>query len=352
MRSPRIAPPVYGLVGSTAMMPTCFAFAPQFVDQSIHQRALARARRAGDADHRGASGVRKELLEQRVSGGPAILDRRCGTGERARIAGENFLGPGRHQLFSSWRAITRRWISLVPSPMVHSFDVAIELLDRIILDEAVAAVDLHRFVGDAHRDLAREQLRHRRFLGDALALILHPRRAIGEQARGFDLGGHVGELVLDGLKLGDRPAELLALLGILERGFVGALRGSDRERGDRDAAAVEDAQAVDESLAVLAEQLRFGQPAVVNSTSPVALARMPSLFSFLPTRNPGTSFFEDESRDAVLRRRAIGDRHGDAHVGVLRVGGERFRAVQHPARAVLHRFACACRRRRIRLQAR
>ena len=26
-----------------------------------------------------------------------------------------------HQSFSSWRAITRRWISLVPSPMVQSF---------------------------------------------------------------------------------------------------------------------------------------------------------------------------------------------------------------------------------------
>ena len=29
--------------------------------------------------------------------------------------------PVRHQSLSNWRAMTRRWISLVPSPMVQSF---------------------------------------------------------------------------------------------------------------------------------------------------------------------------------------------------------------------------------------
>src|SRR5947209_5657959 len=38
--------------------------------------------------------------------------------------------------------------------------VAIELLRGIVLDEPIAAVDLHAFVGTAHCDFAGEQLRH------------------------------------------------------------------------------------------------------------------------------------------------------------------------------------------------
>ena len=58
--------------------------------------------------------------------------------------------------------MTSRWISLVPSPIVRELDVAEELLGRIVLHEAVAAVNLHAVVGGLHGDLARVQLRHRR----------------------------------------------------------------------------------------------------------------------------------------------------------------------------------------------
>ena len=53
-----------------------------------------------------------------------------------------------------------------------------------------------------------------------------------QQARGVDLGGHVGELELDRLVLGDRLAERLALLGVFERELQGALRDA-RRRGRR-----------------------------------------------------------------------------------------------------------------------
>ena len=51
----------------------------------------------------------------------AILDPGGGAGQRAHIAFRNLARPIRHQLFRSCRAITSRWISLVPSPMVQSF---------------------------------------------------------------------------------------------------------------------------------------------------------------------------------------------------------------------------------------
>ena len=92
----------------------------------------------------------------------------------------------------------------------------------------------------------------------AMALIGEPGGLIGEQARGFDFRGHVGQLELDGLKIGDGLAELLALLGVFHRAFVGALRHSQAERCDRDSAAVENLQAVDEPLAFFAKKI-FGR---------------------------------------------------------------------------------------------
>ena len=43
---------------------------------------------------------------------------------------------------------------------------------------------------------------------------------------------------------------------------------------------------------------------------------------------------DDEGGNAVLRGGAVGDRHGDADIGVMRVGGESLGAVEHPAFAV------------------
>ena len=64
-RSPRIAPPVNGLVGSTAMTPTVSPLRRAFRRQPIDERALAGAGRAGDADQIGAAGAREDRRDQR-----------------------------------------------------------------------------------------------------------------------------------------------------------------------------------------------------------------------------------------------------------------------------------------------
>ena len=113
---------------------------------------------------------------------------------------------------------------------------------------------------------------------------------------------HVDQLVLDRLELRDGAAELLALFGIAQRGVVSALRHADRERGDGDAAAIEHPQAVDEAFAGFARAAaRAAARQSVKITSPVALARMPSLFSFLPSAETRRVLFDDERGDAVLR---------------------------------------------------
>src|SRR5882762_3928501 len=60
------------------------------------------------------------------------------------------------------------------------------------------------------------------------------------------------------------------------------------------------------------------------------------LVFFFAGAEAGRAFFDDERGDTVLRRAAIGDRHGHADVGIVRVGGERLRAVQDPAIALAH----------------
>ena len=100
-------------------------------------------------------------------------------------------------------------------------------------------------------------------------------------------GRVVGELPLDRLERGDRLAELAALLRVVARRLVGALREADRQRGDADAAGVEHLQRVDEALPLLAEQLRAGTRQSLKITSLVSLARMPELVLLLARRMPG-----------------------------------------------------------------
>ena len=130
---------------------------------------------------------------------------------------------------------------------------------------AVPAVDLNAFIGDPHGHFAGIQFRHRRLRGRLHSLVLHPCRAMSQQARGVDLRCHVGEFELDRLKFGDRLSELLSLLGIMQSRFISALRHADAERGDADAAAVQNFQRVDEAAAGFAEQVVFRNSAVVEN---------------------------------------------------------------------------------------
>ena len=80
------------------------------------------------------------------------------------------------------------------------------------------------------------------------------RRAPGEQPRGLDLRGEVGDLRLDRLEFGDRLAEGPALLGVGDRLVERPLGQPDPHRRDADPAAVEDVEEVLEALAPPAEQ--------------------------------------------------------------------------------------------------
>src|SRR5262245_43890333 len=78
--------------------------------------------------------------------------------------------------------------------------VAPVALYRVVAGVAVAAVELHRVVADAACSLRGVELGHRGLAGEGSPLLLEPRGAVGQQARGGELAGHVGELELRGLE--------------------------------------------------------------------------------------------------------------------------------------------------------
>ena len=86
-RSPSRAPPVNGLVGSTAITPTVWPGTADLRGEPIDERALARAGRAGDADEIRAAGPWERSC--RISSAPAgrlVLDERDRPRDRARVA--------------------------------------------------------------------------------------------------------------------------------------------------------------------------------------------------------------------------------------------------------------------------
>ena len=102
------------------MTPTVEPGATKFAAQPVDERALAGAGRTGHADQEGAPGVREQRPDQIGGARIVVFDEGDGPRDRARLPGQHAVGErGRHE--SSCRAMTSRWISLVPSPMVVSF---------------------------------------------------------------------------------------------------------------------------------------------------------------------------------------------------------------------------------------
>ena len=126
-----------------------------------------------------------------------------------------------------------------------------------------------------------------------------PGGAIDQPARGVDFGGHVRELELNGLEFADGFAELLAFLRVFGGGVAGALRHPQRERGDGDAPAVEDLQAVHEAVALLAQQIFLGHETIAEDNfGSVAGAHAQLVFLFAGAE-AGRALLDDEGGDAV-----------------------------------------------------
>src|SRR6218665_3463534 len=132
--------------------------------------------------------------------------------------------PGKSRL-----AIRYLTISEVPPTMV-SARVAVNLFGATeLLGDAVAAENLHGFIGAEVCRFGGDQFCHRSFLHQRLAVaagVIHFAGPIGEQFRRIDSPAHLRDLVPDQLFATERLAETLALLRMRHRDIECAARNA------------------------------------------------------------------------------------------------------------------------------
>ena len=118
-------------------------------------------------------------------------------------------------------------------PDLRDLGVAHQALDPVLLDVAVAAMQLHRLGRDAHRQIGGAQLQHRRLDTDiALPGIDQPRDMPQPSLAHRQLGRQIGEQELDALELDDAPPGLAPLVDVGDGVLEGGAGDAERMRGD------------------------------------------------------------------------------------------------------------------------
>src|SRR5688572_10223906 len=327
-----MAPPVKGLVGSTARMPTV---SPDFRTSTVsastsvllpvpgapvmpmrYARPVCLWIRAMRPAAAPASFSMSEIARATARGSPASTPSVIESGGKQL--------PGDDEPLNLARAFADR----------REFHVTEVFLGRVVLDEAVAAMNLHAVLGGADRDLAGIELGHRRFERRPLPFVLHRRRAVSQQPRRLDADGVVHQLGADALKRPDRLAELVALEGVGPGGIIGALCEPDGQRRDAYPAGIQDLQGVDEALPFRSQQLGGGDPALVENHFARLARAHAELVLFLAGAKTGRPFLNNEGGDAAIPFRAVGHGSDDDEITGPAMRDELLRPVDHPGIAV------------------
>src|SRR2546426_2768381 len=211
--------------------------------------------------------------------------------------------------------------------------LTVPALERKLLGDAVAAVNLDRGVHDAPEHLARVELGDRRLDARVLTAISLPRAVPDEPAARADLDLGIREHPLDGLALAQRCAEGRALLGM---GDGHAMRGDGHTQIARrvwKAVFHEEIEGQVEALALRADQALGGKLAVLEDH--VVRHRGRTDGPDGPRAEPWRPALEDEARDAAAPLRPVGPRPHDAPRRVVGARDEDLPTVQHPAIATL-----------------
>src|SRR5680860_909803 len=208
--------------------------------------------------------------------------------------------------------------------------VAQDLLVGLIAHVAGAALELQAAVGGVPEELGARHLDHRRLqrvVGHA-----HVHQAAGEVGRGLQaeqVGDHPADLVLDQLEVGERPAELLALLNVVDRAVEQELRPADRARAEAHAPVVEHVHGDPEALAGLAEHvLRRHEHAVEVQLAQVVAAQAHGVEA-LADLEAVHALFDDEGGVAALAV-MLGGGEGHEHRALVAVADIVLHAVQAP----------------------
>lgn len=153
----------------------------------------------------------------------------------------------------------------------------------------------------------------------------------------LDLGSHLGKLEAGILEVRHRLAERLALASVVERPLQGRL--GRRQRADTDGQALlrQLLHQVDESLAVLAEQVLPGNPHILEEQLGGVLGLHPDLLQALALAEARRTRLDHEQAYALGASLRIGLRHHDHQVGEEAVGDEGLRAIDDVLVAIQYR---------------
>ena len=195
-------------------------------------------------------------------------------------------------------------------------------------------MELHGLGRHLHRRLGAEELGHGGIGGVGDTVVFLVVGVAAEQAGGLHLGLEVGHLELRVLELGDRAAELLALLGVLDGLVHGALGNAEGLACDADAAAVEGLHGQAEAFAELAQLAILRDAAVFEDKLCRGRAADTHLLLLLADAEAGVGLLDDEGADALGAQALVGHGDDDEHVGVGAVGDENLASVEHPLVAV------------------
>ena len=210
---------------------------------------------------------------------------------------------------------------------------------------ACAAMDLQAFAADTLGHLRGKELHHRRFLVAALASVDLLADEIHELPRGLDLGRHVGDLETDRLKVRDRVAELLAVVGVLDRIVERALGKADGTRRGMGAGGLQTRGGVVEGMAFLADQVGGIDTEIVEGQLPglpTEVADLGNGSAAASLRQLATLLFDEEHGEAEMAlawRRIRSTRDDDHEVGTVGEGAPVLVAADQVAVAVFLRAA-------------
>ena len=219
--------------------------------------------------------------------------------------------------------------------------VAIQLFDRVVLHEAVAAVQIDGERRDALGDLRREELAHRGLGEKRLAGVAQPRRVVDQQPRRLEVGRGARDLVLHRLEVGDRACRTASARS--------CTRSRDRARPAPGRSSARRSRSVPRS-AFRSRPCSLCRPRRARARRHAALleeqlagaARADAELVFLladgePRRLP----LDDERGDPAVPGVGIDSGEDDEEAGFVGVGDPELAAVQDPVARAVARFARA-----------
>ena len=202
--------------------------------------------------------------------------------------------------------------------------VAHHALDFIILQIAITAMNLQRLIGNIETSIGDKAFCHCRFTGlFSLAFIKRFGRFIKHQPRRFQIGRHICQFKLNGLKLSDGLTELLAGFGIFQRHIEGTLRRAQRTGGNVQAATIQPHHGEFKALAFFANAV-LNRHAAIFKNHLCGRLIVPTHFLFIGTeRKTRRAFFNNEATDALCPF-VTGAHHSDINIGDAAAGNKRL----------------------------